>query len=269
MYKALIQRIFLKESKSELFPSKETYYYVVQKFGKNVEQLLRDNFVSYLVVGSLARGDVVPGWSDIDSVLVVNDKDQKVLKIVETVKSEIENDNSWLMSEYGSFFTVWIVTREEFLYGRDRFPDKLNLIDFKKIGRTIVGEDLSSLIMVPEIDRKLIEKIFFEYWSALKKMDKRGFTPFWKGRNAIAYPLDAARYALLISGIYVSAKKDIVEKFELNFPNFIYLPTLKKAYNLREKWVKIKDDHEILNQMYNEALQFLNELSKKILKSKP
>ena len=249
-----------------MLPSKETYYQVVRKFGRKIKQHLKDDFVSYVVIGSLGRGDVVPGWSDIDSVLVVKDKSRECLRVVDEVKSEVERDNPWLIGEEGSWFTVWIVTQEEFLYGADEFPSKLDLIDFKSIGRTIVGEDLISHIKASEIDRKEIVNIFSEYWSWLKKMDEKGFSPFWKGRNAITYTLDAARYLLLINEMYVSAKKDIVEKFEQNFPNFRYLPTLKKAYRLREKWVKIKDDQQILNQIYKEALQFLDEIYRGNLK---
>ena len=55
----------------EMLLSKEIYYQAVRKFGRKIKQELKDNFVSYVVIGSLGRGDVVPGWSDIDSVLVV------------------------------------------------------------------------------------------------------------------------------------------------------------------------------------------------------
>jgi len=249
--------------------SKETYYRVIHGFGGKIKQHLKDNFVSFVVIGSLGKGDVVPGWSDIDSVLVVKDKSKECLKVVNEIKSEVERDNPWLMSDYGSWFTVWIVTQEEFLYGSDNFPSKLNLIDFKRIGKTILGEDLISKIKAPEIDREEIVNIFLEYWNWLKKMEEKGYSPFWKGRNAIMYVLDAARYALLVSGIYVSTKKDIVEKFELNFPNFRYLQILKKAYMLREEWVKVKGDQQMLNQIYLEALQFLKEIYEEILKNLP
>ena len=70
------------------------YQKIENTFYENIIKFLGENVLLYCVTGSLGRGDLVPGWSDIDILLVYKNLDNNTLsglgKIIRKNKSSIK-----------------------------------------------------------------------------------------------------------------------------------------------------------------------------------
>ena len=239
-----------------LIPSPDDYVQCAKDVGRQLEQRLGENFVSFFVIGSLAQDDVVPGWSDIDSVLVVNRTEETPEGVIETLRREMARKYEFLRSERGSRLGIFLISLDDLLsckISEGRFPSSLNFHDFRFNSKRMAGEDLSGRFKVPEVTEEEVGLILSGYRDMLER--ETNSSAYWKGRNAVISVLNAARMSLMMDGIIVTKKREILEASMEAFPKGKEI--IERAVHLRENWMKEKDDDESLEQIYEDALRFL------------
>jgi len=239
-----------------LTPSLDGYVQCAEDVGGQLERRLGENFVSFFVIGSLAQDDVVPGWSDIDSVLVVNRTDETLEGMIETLRREMARKYEFLRSERGSKLGIFLISLDDLLScktSEGSFPSSLNFHDFRFNSKGIAGEDLSRRFKVPQVTEEDVGLILSGYYDILER--EANSSAYWKGRNAIISILNAARLSLMIEGVTVTKKREILEASTKAFPRGKEI--IERAVHLRENWMKEKDDDESLEQVYEDALRFL------------
>jgi len=69
----------------------EKYFSTEESFFNDLKKSLGDDLLFYCVTGSLARKEVIPEWSDIDTLIVCSDLD---LKTLTNIKEAIDRNNS-------------------------------------------------------------------------------------------------------------------------------------------------------------------------------
>lgn len=239
-----------------LIASLDDYVQCAEDVGRQLERGLGENFVSFFVIGSLAQDDVVPGWSDIDSVLVVNRTEETLEGMIETLRREMARRYEFLRSERGSKLGIFLISLDDLLsckISEGSFPSSLNFHDFRFNSRRMAGEDLSRRIKVPEISDQEVYLILLGYYDILAQ--EKNSTPYWKGRNATIATLNAARLLLIKKGVIVMKKREILEESRKRLPDDLDL--VERAVQFRENWEKMKDEDSFLERTYEEALSFL------------
>ncbi|MEE9506466.1 MAG: hypothetical protein V3V98_04895 [Thermoplasmata archaeon] len=239
-----------------MISSLDDYVQCARDAGGQLERRLGENFESFFVIGSLAQDDVVPGWSDIDSVLVVNRTDETLEGMIETLRREMARKYEFLRSERGSKLGIFLISLDDLLsckISEGRFPSSLNFHDFRFNSKRMAGEDLSRRFKVPEVTEEEVGLILSGYHDLLER--EANSSAYWKGRNAIISILNAARLSLMMEGVIVTKKRDILEASTKALPKGKEI--IERAVLLRENWMKEKDDDESLEQVYEDALRFL------------
>ena len=239
-----------------MIPGPDDYVQCAKNAGGQLERRLGENFVSFFVIGSLAQNDVVPGWSDIDSVLVVNGMDGALEGMIETLRREMARKYEFLRSERGSKLGMFLISLDDLLScktSEGSFPSSLNFHDFRFNSKRVAGEDLSRRFKVPQVTEEDVGLILSGYYDILER--ETNSSTYWKGRNAIISVLNAARLSLMTEGIFVAKKREILEASTKAFPRDTGI--IEKAAHLRENWMEKKNDDESLEQAYEDALRFL------------
>jgi hypothetical protein len=239
-----------------MIPGPDDYVQCAKNVGGQLERTLGENLVSFFVIGSVAQNDVVPGWSDIDSVLVVNGMDGALEGMIETLREEMARKYEFLRSDRGSKLGVFLISLDDLLScntSEGSFPSSLNFHDFRFNSKRIAGEDLSRRVKVPEVTEEDVGLIISGYHDILER--EANSSTYWKGRNAIISILNAARLSLMMEGVVVTKKRDILEASTKAFPGDMGI--IEKAVHLRENWMEKRNDDESLEQSYEDAMTFL------------
>lgn len=105
---------------------------------------------------------------------------------------------------------------------------------------------------MPEVTEKEVGLILSGYHNMLER--EANSSAHWKGRNAIISILNAARLSLMMEGMIVTKKREILEASTKAFPKGKEI--IERAVHLRENWMKEKND-ESLEQVYEDAVRFL------------
>jgi hypothetical protein len=238
--------------------SEADYERIAVNIGEKLKHILKSNFVSFFLIGSLGRGDLAPGWSDFDSVLVVRENNEAARDLVKSVSEETSKRYPFFQSDRGSFISIYIMTLDDIINGKinqDGFPSPLNYHDFKFNSKAINGESLSARINVPEINERDIDIMLSANHEFFMK--QKDSSPYWQGRNAIVFTLNIARLLLLKNGILASKKRDIVDEFRKLFPEEGEF--LEEIAWSRENWNEIRNNDNLQKALYEKALPFINE----------
>jgi hypothetical protein len=122
---------------------------VVDPFLAEVDALLGPTYTAILF-GSAARGDWVPGHSDINLMLIVEDADPAALARLAPAFS------GWRRSMP---VLPLVLTRDEWLHGSDVFP--IEICDMRAAHMLLRGPDLVSQVRANPVDlRRALEKEF-------------------------------------------------------------------------------------------------------------
>jgi hypothetical protein len=237
--------------------SRNDYEEIAANIGEELEHTLENNFVSFFLIGSLGRGDLAPGWSDFDSVLVVRENNDEVGNLVESISEETTERYPFFQSNRGSFISIYIMILDDIINGKinqDCFPSPLNYHDFKFNSRVIKGEDLSARIIVPKISERDIDKMLSANYEFFMK--QKDSNPYWQGRNAIVFSLNIARLLLLKKGVHASRKRDIIGEFlKLHAQEKDFLEDIGWS---REHWLEVKEQEGRLRELYRKATRLID-----------
>jgi len=99
-------------------------YYTLEKiFFNDLSSSLKGDLIFYCVTGSLARGDIIPGWSDIDLLLVLKKYNKKTFIAISNALSQNKTN-----IKIGLTFYVY----EEFVSSFFKDPKTLHTIELIK-----------------------------------------------------------------------------------------------------------------------------------------
>ena len=228
----------------------DDYWQSIEDFCDLCEDNLGDNFVSFIIIGSIGASDLVPGWSDVDSYLVLKEKMPDSEKKIKSMIEEITQKYPYYQTDRGSWFTVMVETKDFFLNPDAEFLTLWDVKDYSKIAR---GEDFRNGLQNPEPDRSWPDKNTNWMLDFLK--NEQDASSFWKIKNSIGFILCGARNVLLKNDLYYKKYDEILTEFAKLYPERMEI--VKEASQYRNNWLNIKEtdiDHE---KLYEEALIFL------------
>jgi predicted nucleotidyltransferase len=160
--------------------TKEKYKEIEDNFYNDLKNNLKDNLSFYTVTGSMSRDDIIPGWSDIDVLVVINNYNKNNVSVINDALSK-NNSNIKIgitVFSYNDFINLELFKDPKTLYSiglindgvcKPRIPDKginkaINKI--KNISSWYNNDSLASimhgykraLIPVSKYDEKIVYK---------------------------------------------------------------------------------------------------------------
>lgn len=120
------------------------YLDIEKNFYKDLCHQLGNDVLFYCLVGSLGRGDIIPGWSDIDILLVIKEYNKSILKKINKVLKKNSKEVK---------IGVTIYTPEEFKNNKD--PKTLHYIK-SIINKTYKPRIIAKKIKIKLPDRRLV-----------------------------------------------------------------------------------------------------------------
>ena len=252
------------------FLSDDVFYFdnmqALEKYQQAIDSLLgrlniefKDNLSSVLVVGSWARGDFIPGQSDIDINVVMktgasSDYESKVKKIASDIQHEYLSGLPYLKEEV---MGISVTTLEEILSSTSYLGSGFVYYDFMNSSQVIFGEDIRDKIQIPDKKkihasaRKCIDDILskYAYLEDILKLDYESASKYFATKEnmaelAFAMFFRGTSVFLAAKGIYVSDKKLILDEVNReNYPDWMK-QRLSMAYKNWTNWRQINFSNE-------------------------
>lgn len=204
--------------------------------------------------GSVARGDFVPGRSDIDIYVVIEDADKdKIQRDLASGARKIElkyfKDFKHVHDEV---LGVSVTTLDEIRKGKSFLGAGFEYRNFIHTGKLLWGEDIKQLIPkpTPKEEREAAQKTLRNIYQMTHKWEKffrwlmwiplqlipRKTKEKW-ARQAFSLIFRSAAILLSANKIYVSGKKETAAAFQKRYPEEKELQKIiVEALKLWEKW---------------------------------
>lgn len=202
---------------------------------------------SIVLYGSSATQDPVAGFSDLDVMLVIENRavspqDHDILRSIKEVvarRTGVEIHEAWVFGKslLLSVPTIWEALSARTIYGEPTI-ERAPLLDLHKRTSIKMMHDLGAL------------------W----ERKKSSLDPAEKAKTALSQTLKFAQDALLYNGIVKLRKEEIVEVFEENFKEFRMRHFPRRAYENILAWEEVKNDRERLRQLVDEFEEFHDSL---------
>lgn len=202
--------------------------------GEEFRERLGDQFVSSILMGSLARGDHVPSFSGLNLFLVVRENRPVYRKRVREAIESQSKDFPDFYPDAGGLVVVIITTRNS-LTGPQRPSagrvNSLNRYELRTSGLTITGEDLIPKIPEGEIEKSEVKAVLRSYAKRVADYNPAAYF----GRMALVQAtLNIARMDAILHGQYVVLRSDVVKVFGRIHPKG--LSVASEALDLRANW---------------------------------
>ncbi len=228
-------------------PSKDRY----EEAAKLLVELCKDRYgarlSSIVLYGSSAVQDPVAGFSDLDVMLVIENRavspqDHDTLRSIKEIvtrKTGVEIHEAWVFGKslLLSVPTAWEALSARTIYG-EPIIEKAPLLDFHKRTSIKMMHDLRAL------------------W----ERKRSNLDPRERAKTALGHTLKFAQNALLYNGVVKLRKEEIVEAFEENFREFHMRHFPRRAYENILAWEEVKNDRERLRQLVDEFEGFHHDL---------
>jgi predicted nucleotidyltransferase len=250
--------------------TRQTYYKFVDELVEESSEL-SDEIVSIVLHGSVARGDLIPGISDIDLLFVTADRiwrekcldldfSQRMHQIFKMLRGKYpqvplfdfsRNPQVLIISEkeaLGGYPIEHDPNAIKFVYGKE-FPKKLFLSD-KLHDRNALKEIIQWNL--DQVSSRLV-------WRAIGLSTTLELQEFVRGM--IGYTFKVASIVLAYkSEIIEFQKESITNKVQEHLKDFSKIGFMKNNYKLATSWAKVKKDEERLWSYIWEDLDFLRNL---------
>ena len=219
-------------------------------FLENVKKTCGENLLSFVVYGSAAAGDAIPGKSDCNVMLVLKEAPPAALKAIAAASK------NWLKEHNPP---PLIFTREQLLSSGDTFP--IELADMKEFHKVLHGDDpLTAINIAPAdlrlaVERELKGKLILLRGSYLSSGGERKVVPALM-TDSLSQFLVRCRAALrLRSGAVPASKLDcaLELKKHADFDPEIF----RTVHEMRQGKYSGTDDAEKLFGRYLEAIERL------------
>jgi predicted nucleotidyltransferase len=232
--------------------SQEDYYDAVHELVRVIAEKYGDKVDSVYAGGSFARGDFVPGRSDIDIYIVLRDGKEELeagmkREALETEKRRFKE----LKSVVDAVLDITVTTEKEVEGGQSFLGAGFEYSNFVKEGKLLWGKDIKPLIPRPTQEKQkqsaetYLKKIYetvssqersFKLlrWIPLKLVPRKS-KERWI-REAFNLTFRTGAVFLGSNGVYVSKKEDIVNAFNQYVKKEELCSVFTTALSLWQKW---------------------------------
>lgn len=230
-----------------MIPSTDRYEQAAKRLAELCRERYGTRLLSVVLYGSSGVRDPVPEFSDLDVMLVMEDRavspqDYDILRSIKervTRETGVEIHEAWVFgrSLLLSVPTIWETLSARTIYG-EHIIEKAALLDLHK--RTSI---------------KMMHGL-----RALWERKKDSLEPREKAKMALGQTLKFAQNALLYNGVVKLRKDEIIEAFEENFKGFRMRHFPRRAYESILSWGRVKNDLERLGELVDEFETFHDSL---------
>lgn len=235
---------------------------VVDRHGDQIEAIYAG--------GSFARGDFVPGRSDVDLYVVAKKQDGKKLqkKLAQEARKLEEEYFPSLKQIHGAVLGIEVTTLDEITAGKSFLGAGFEHHNFIVTGRLLWGNNVKDIIPKPsrKAERESAQNYLMKAFKLVTRWEKqtRSLTERNKGRlarQAFSLIFRGAAIVLCGNGVYVGGKEEIVDSFQRTFPDeresnrILYY-----SFRLWEEWKTRPLSNNETKQLLNESLRFVKQL---------
>jgi len=256
--------------------SQKDYYDAVSELVNVITERYGNKIRAIYASGSFARGDFVPGRSDIDLYVVVEDRKEEFQRDLQQEALKIEKKYfKELRSIFDEVLSVSITTLQEIREGKSFLGAGFEYSNFIREGKLLWGEDVKKLIpKLPlekqkESARKYLDEVYelvsnkersFKWfkWVPFKLVPKKNKLR-WT-RQAFSLIFRTAALFLGSKGISVSKKKDIVSVFTRYIREEELCSIISSTLLLWEKWKTEPLNDKEMKKLLENSLKFVNGL---------
>lgn len=256
--------------------SQKDYYDAVGEVVNVTIEKYGDEVKAVYAGGSFARGDFVPGRSDIDLYVVVGREKEEIQKDLQGQALGVERKYfEGLRYMFDEVLSITVTTLEKVKEGRSFLGAGFEYSNFIKEGKLLWGEDVRALIPKPPPEKQMeaaknylknvyemisIKERSFKWfrWIPFKIVPKKNKQRWTRG----AFHLSFRTAALFLgsNGVYVSKKQDIVSAFrrftkEEELGDLIFF-----ILSLWEKWKSGPLSNKETKQLLENSLKFVKKL---------
>ena len=230
----------------------EKYHHVLDLLIERMIMKFKDDIVSIIVVGSWARGDFVPGQSDIDLNIVINtgnssEYEVKARMLANSTQREHLSEFSNLKEEV---IGTSVTSLDEIKSGKSQLGSGFVYYDFLNSSKVLFGEDIRNQILPPTKEeaftsaKNCIQGILnkYDFIEELLEADietaKKHFSNREMADLAFAMFFRGSSIFLATKEIYISNKKEILEEITKGpYPDWMK-QRLEMTYNYWINWNK-------------------------------
>ncbi|MBE0513277.1 nucleotidyltransferase domain-containing protein [Candidatus Bathyarchaeota archaeon] len=260
--------------------TKKDYLGALRELVSDIEAKHSAEVKAIYVGGSVARGDFIPGRSDIDVYVVLRGGDKNEFqKLLEAEARRIEAKHfEDLKPVLDEVIGVTVTTVEEIRNGKSFLGKGFEYHNFVNSGKLLFGEDVKELIPKPtlEEERELARNALNQIYEMVQKQERRVKWFRWiplklvpkvrreqMTRQAFSVIFRTASVWLCSDGVYVSGKRDIVKAFWEKCPQETELcEIVSEALKLWEKWAVAGLAGKETKWLFNNALKLVKELQR-------
>ncbi|MFQ6068149.1 MAG: nucleotidyltransferase domain-containing protein [Candidatus Bathyarchaeia archaeon] len=254
----------------------EDYYNAVSELVDVVTKRYGNKVKAIYAGGSFARGDFVPGRSDIDLYVVGENKEEEMQEELREKALEIEKKYfEDLRSVFDEVLGISVTTLTEIKGGRSFLGAGFEYSNFIQTGKLLWGEDIKSLIPQPSLEKQketaknCLQEIYkmvsnqernFKWikWIPFKLVPRK-YKERW-ARQAFCLSFRTTALFLGSKGVYVSKKEDIASAFKQYRREKGLCSMLFFALSLWEKWKEEPLSDEEIKLLLENSLRFVKEL---------
>lgn len=255
----------------------EDYLNAMNRFVDVVAKKYGEGVKAVYVGGSVARGDFVPGRSDIDFYIVSKgDNKEELQKSLEgeARKLEIRYFRD-LRHLHGEVVGVTVTTLTEIQKGTSFLGTGFEYQNFIKTGKLLWGDDVKAFIPKPTLKeqredaRNFLKGVYqsvqtwektFKWfkWIPLKLIPKRN-KERWT-RQAFSLIFRSASVMLCGDQVYVSGKEEIATAFKKKYPKEELCNIISQALMLWKRWKTMSLSDKETKQLLENSLKFVKGL---------
>jgi predicted nucleotidyltransferase len=258
--------------------SQEDYDGAVSELVSVIAKKHGDRVEAVYAGGSFARGDFVPGRSDMDIYIVLKDEKEGLQEDLKHEVLEIERKHfKELKSVIGAVLDLTLTTEKEIESGQSFLGAGFEYSNFINEGRLLWGRDVKGLIPRPSEEKQkesaktYLKKVYetisnqdkslkLLMWIPLKLVPRRS-KERWT-REAFNLTFRGGAVFLGSNGVYVSKKEDIVNAFTLHVKEEELCSMISSASSLWEKWKTQPLDDRETKQLLENSFKFVKGLQR-------
>lgn len=251
--------------------TKNDYLRALSELVNDIKAKYAAEIKTIYVGGSVARGDFIPGRSDIDVYVILRDDDKdEFQKHFELKAGRIEakyfDDLKPVLDEV---IGIEVTTLEEIRNGKSFLGAGFEYHNFVNSGKLLFGEDIKGLIPKPTLEEEweAARNALNQIYEIIQKYEKMPLQPVSKiererlTRQAFSLIFRTASIWLCGNGVYVGGKEDVVKAFLDKCPREKELcEIISGALKLWEKWAVAELSGKKTKWLFNNALKFVKGL---------
>jgi predicted nucleotidyltransferase len=258
--------------------SQEDYDDAVSELVNVMAQKYGDRVESVYAGGSFARGDFVPGRSDIDIYIVVKEEKEELQKDLKREVLEIEEKHfKELKPLIGAVLDITVTTEKEVEGGQSFLGAGFEYSNFISEGRLLWGNDVKPLIprSSEEKQKESAETYLKKVYETVSNEERSFKLLMWvplklvPGKNkerwtreAFNLTFRAGAVFLGSKGIYASKKENIVDAFNQHVKEEKLCRIISLVSSLWEKWKTQPLNDKETKQLFENSFKFVKGLQR-------